>query len=81
MLINKCLPGLKRRSSSAGAKYADALRRIALAWRSSRTSRSYALMRSASLLIEPFASLLAFCDCLSQRRNISAIQPIWAEMD
>jgi len=34
--------GFDRRSSSAAAKYADALRRISLAWRSSRFSRSSA---------------------------------------
>src|SRR5690606_9549184 len=37
--------GLKRRSSSAWAKYADALRRIPLACRSSRFSRSSAFIR------------------------------------
>ena len=42
-----------RRSSSAWAKYADALRRISLAWRSSRTSRSSALIRSRSSLVGP----------------------------
>src|SRR4029453_14655646 len=44
---------LDRRSSSAGAKYAEALRRISLAWRSSRTSRSSALIRSRSALVGP----------------------------
>ena len=40
--------GLYRRSSSAWAKYALALRRISLAWRSSRFSRSRALSLSPS---------------------------------
>jgi len=44
---------LNGRSSSAWAKYADALRRISLAWRSSRTSRSRVLIRSRSSLIGP----------------------------
>jgi hypothetical protein len=45
--------GLCRRSSSARAKYADALRSISFAWRSSRFSRSSALMRSSSSLVGP----------------------------
>ena len=53
MLVNERLHGLDRRSSSARAKYADALRRISLAWRNSRTSRSSALIRSRSSLVGP----------------------------
>jgi hypothetical protein len=34
MIVNDAEHGLDRRSSSAIAKYADALRRISLAWRS-----------------------------------------------
>jgi len=45
--------GLCRRSSSARAKYADALRRISFAWRSSRFSRSSVLIRSRSSLVGP----------------------------
>src|SRR4051794_5678742 len=45
--------GFDRRSSSAIAKYADALRRISLAWRSSRFSRSRALIRACSALFGP----------------------------
>ncbi len=45
--------GLNRRSSSAWAKYALALRRISLAWRSSRFSRSSALIRSRSSDVDP----------------------------
>ncbi len=48
MLVNEVDHGLDRRSSSAWAKYADALRRISFAWRSSRFSRSSALIRSRS---------------------------------
>jgi hypothetical protein len=45
--------GLYRRSSSAMAKYADALRRISLAWRSSRFSRSSALSFAAMSVVKP----------------------------
>jgi len=44
MLINKGFHGLNRRPSSVWAKYADALRRISLACRNSRISRSSALI-------------------------------------
>src|SRR5690606_38617566 len=44
VFVDECLHGLKRRSSSAWAKYALALRRISLAWRSSRFSRSSSLI-------------------------------------
>src|SRR4029077_10172398 len=45
--------GLDRRAGPAIAKYADTLRRISLAWRSSRTSHSRALMRSRSSPLGP----------------------------
>ena len=51
MLIDKCPQDLVRRSSSAWAKYALARRRISLALRSSRFSRSRAFMRSRSSLV------------------------------
>ena len=44
---------LKGRSSSAWAKYADALRRISLPWRSSRFSRSSALTFALSSVVGP----------------------------
>jgi hypothetical protein len=53
MLVDEGDHGLDRRSSSAIAKYALALRRISLAWRSSRFSRSSALMRSRSSVVGP----------------------------
>src|SRR3954468_13143292 len=53
MLVDKGDHGLDRRSSSAIAKYADALRRISLACRNSRTSRSSARMRSCSAVVGP----------------------------
>ncbi|GEM_PF-1530933 len=53
MLIDKCPQDLVRRSSSAWAKYALARRRISLALRNSRFSRSRALMRSRSSVVGP----------------------------
>jgi hypothetical protein len=53
MIVDERDHGFDRRSSSARAKYADAFRRISLAWRSSRFSRSRALcdpaLRSSDL--------------------------------
>ena len=51
MLVDEGDHFLNGRSSSAWAKYADALRRISFAWRSSRTSRSSALIRSCSSVV------------------------------
>jgi hypothetical protein len=53
VIVNKTDHGLGRRSSSAIAKYADALRRISLAWRSSRFSRSSAFIFSATSVGTP----------------------------
>jgi len=53
MLVDERGQGLNRRSSSAWAKYADALRRISFAWRSSRFSRTSALSRSRSSVVSP----------------------------
>src|SRR4051812_5559551 len=53
MLVDEGDHGFDRRSSSAIAKYADAFLRISLAWRSSRTSRSSARMRSCSAVVGP----------------------------
>src|SRR5574344_2534368 len=56
VVVDEGLHRLKRRSSSAWAKYAEALRRISLACRSSRTSRSSALSRSRSGVVSPSRS-------------------------
>ena len=53
MIVNERFHRLNGRSSSAWAKYADALRRISLAWRSSRFSRSRAFRRSRSSVVVP----------------------------
>src|SRR4029453_3492424 len=65
---------LDRRSSSAWAKYAEALRRISLAWRSSRTSRSSALIRSPSALVGPGPPSRSACR--PHFRSVSVVQPI-----
>src|SRR6476469_4621015 len=53
MLVDKLPQDLKRRSSSAWAKKALASRKISLALRSSRTSRSKAFTRSRSAPVTP----------------------------
>src|SRR5438105_3086439 len=81
MFVDERLHFLKGRSSSACAKYADALRKISLAWRSSRFSRSSALMRSFSDVVGP-SRLPASRSCWrSQLRSVSAVQPILAATD
>lgn len=69
------------RSSSAWAKYADALRRISFAWRSSRTSRSSALIRSCSSVVGPGRLPWSRSACRTQPRNVSAVQPIFAAIE
>src|SRR4051795_12431569 len=66
------------RSSSAWAKYADALRRISFAWRSSRTSRSSALIRSCSSVVGPGRLPWSRSACRTQPRSVSGLQPIFA---
>src|SRR5579875_3558935 len=70
-----------QRSSSAMAKYALALRRISLAWRSSRTSRSSALIRSRSSVFGPARRLLSRSACRIQLRSVSPEQPILAAIE
>lgn len=53
VLVNKSVQDFLRRSNSAWAKYALARRRISFAVRSSRFSRSSALMRSRSSVVWP----------------------------
>src|SRR5690606_2123408 len=66
-----------RRSSSACAKYADALRRISLARRSSRFSRSSSLSRSRSWLVRPGRCPASLWRRRIQPRRVSAEQPIF----
>jgi hypothetical protein len=81
VIVNEFLHLLDGRSSSAWAKYADALRKISLACRNSLTSRSKALIRSDSLASVPFGLPETVCHDLIQRRRVSDVQPILAEMD
>jgi hypothetical protein len=73
--------GLDRRSSSAIAKYADAFRRISFACRSSRTSRSKALMRSRSSLVGPARTPWSRSDWRTQPRSVSGVHPIFAAIE
>ena len=73
--------GLCRRSSSARAKYADALRRISFAWRSSRFSRSSALIRSRSSVVGPGRTPRSHAACLTQWRSVSPEQPIFSAIE
>src|SRR5688500_7918059 len=67
---------LNGRSSSAWAKYADALRRISLAWRSSRFSRSSAFIRAPSSVVGPPRRPWSRSACRTQLRRVSPVQPI-----
>ena len=68
---------LKGRASSACAKYADAFLRISLAWRSSRISRSIALIKARSSEVCPSLRPLSISDCFTQRRSVSLPHPIF----
>src|SRR5690606_21381973 len=67
---------LTRRSSSAWAKYADALRRISFARRSSRFSRSSSFSRWRSSVVSPGRRPWSRSVCRTQLRSVSAEQPI-----
>ncbi|CAO3428183.1 hypothetical protein [Azospirillum doebereinerae] len=69
------------RSSSAWAKYAGALRRSSFAWRSSRTARSTALIRSCSSVLGPSRLPWSRSACRTQPRSVSAVQPIFAAIE
>src|SRR5258708_17204356 len=68
--------GLCRRSSSARAKYALALRRISLAWRSSRFSRSRALSLVAISLVRPGLCPLSRSAFFTHSFSVCDVQPI-----
>src|SRR5262247_3691110 len=65
-----------RRSSSAWAKKAAALRRISLARFNSRFSRSSCLRRSRSVLVSPARLPWSRSACLTHLRKVSPVQPI-----
>src|SRR3954469_3691099 len=81
VLVDERLHRLNGRSSSAIAKYADAFRRISLACRSSRFSRSSALIRSRSSVLGPPRRPLSLSDCRIQLRSLSPEQPILAAIE
>src|SRR6056297_1107069 len=81
MRLNEIHHHFDRRSSSAIAKYAEALRRISLAWRSSGFSRSSAFILSAISLGMPARLPLSTSAFLTQSFSVFAEQPIFAEID
>src|SRR3954463_7837041 len=81
MLVDEGDHGFDRRSSSAIAQYALALRRISLAWRSSRTSRSSARMRSCSAVVGPAGRPWSRPAWGPQPRRVSGAQPILAAIE
>lgn len=81
MIVNEGDHRFDRRSSSAKVKYADAFRRILLAWRSSRFSRSSALMRSRSSVVCLARLPRSRSACRTQRRSVSTVQSIFAAME
>jgi TIR domain len=81
VLVDEVDHHLGRRSSSAWAKYADALRRISLARFSSRTARSSSFIRSRSLVVSPGRFPASRCDWRTHFRSVSAVQPIFGAID
>src|SRR5438067_13235732 len=76
LIVDERDHGLCRRSSSAWAKYADALRRISLACRSSRFSRSRALSLAAISVVSPGAPPLSRSAFFSHVLSVCPVQPI-----
>src|SRR5690348_17873582 len=81
MIVDEGDHGLYRRSSSAWAKYADALRRISLACRSSRFSRSSALSFAAMSVVRPGWRPLSRSACFTHSFSVCPVQPIFAAID
>src|SRR5690606_8202891 len=69
------------RSSSAIAKYADALRNISFACRNSRFSRSSAFNLSAISLETPARLPLSTSARLTHSCNVGGAHPIFSEID
>ncbi len=69
------------RSSSAIAKYAEALRRISLAWRGSRFSRSSAFIRSTTSLCTPARISLPTSAFFTHSCSAWLAHPILAAID
>src|SRR5436305_1961413 len=81
LIVDERDHGLCRRSSSAWAKYADALRRISLACRSSRFSRSSAFSRAAISVVTPGARPLSRSPFFSHSLSVCPVQPILAAIE
>src|SRR5277367_5830903 len=76
VIVDEGNHGLNRRSSSAWAKYALALRRISLACRSSRFSRSRALSLVAISLVKPGLCPLSRSPFFTHSFSVCDVQPI-----
>jgi hypothetical protein len=81
MLVDEGHHHFGRRSSSAWAKYADALRGISFARFSSRFSRSISSRRSRSFVARPGRFPESRSACRTHRRSASDEQPIFSAMD
>jgi len=81
VLVDEDVHFLSWRSNSAWAKYALANFRISLNLRSSRTSRSSSLIRCFSAVVTPGRTPLSHSPWRTPRRSVSAVQPIFAEID
>ena len=81
MVIDELDHPFDQRSNSAIAKYAEALRRISFAWRSSRFSRSSTFILSAISLETPGRLPLSTSAFLTQSFRVCGAQPIFAEID
>src|SRR5258708_11887806 len=81
VIVDEGNHGLNRRSSSAWAKYALALRRISLACRSSRFSRSRAFSFVATSVGTPARTPLSRSAFFTHSCSVCAVQPIWAAID
>ena len=81
MIVDERNHGLNRRSSSAWAKYALALRRISLACRSSRFSRSRAFSFVATSVGTPARAPLSRSAFFTHSCSVCAVQPILVAID
>src|SRR5690606_26070993 len=81
LLVDEGVHQRVKRSSSAAAKKADALRRISFARLSSRFSRSSDLSRSLSSVVSPGRSPLSTSRRRTQCLSVSDEQPIFAAME
>src|ERR1700721_2636021 len=81
VIVDEGNQSLNRRSSSAWAKYALALRRISLACRGSRFSRSRAFSFVATSVGTPARTPLSRSAFFTHSLRVCAVQPILAAID